>query len=256
MKETTIFVAKLERTNLIFKETMSVKGANKGSQQPNEWEKIDQAVMDSGQFVDKHMNKIIAAIAVVVVVVCGYLAYDNFIAGPKLEQAQNAMYRGQQYFEAGRDSVALHGDGNGYIGFEGVIKEYGSTNAGNTAKLYAGICYARMGDYEKALDYVKSFNAKDEILQYLAQGTIGDCLVNLGKSEEAISHFLNAAKGVDNMVQSPIMYKKAGLVYRELKQYDKVIETFSLIKNNYMSSPLAQEADKYIEEAKALQGGN
>ena len=56
------------------------------------------------------------------------------------------------------------------------------------------------------------------------------------------------------MVQSPIMYKKAGLIYRELGQHDKVIEVFSIIKNNYMNSPYAKEADKYIEEAKLQKG--
>lgn len=234
---------------------MSSEKSKKGAPQANEWEKIDHAVVESGQFVDKHLNKILAAIGILVVVVCAYLAYSHFIAGPKLTEAQNAMYRGQQYFEMGQDSVALSGDANGYIGFEGIIKEYGSTDAGKTAKLYAGICYARMGQYEKALDYIKGFKANDEILQYLSQGTIGDCLVNLGKAEEAIPYFIKAAKGVDNMIQSPIMYKKAGLVYRELKQYDKVIETFSIIKNNYMQSPLAQEADKFIEEATTLKGG-
>lgn len=234
---------------------MSSKKTNKGAEQPNEWEKIDHAVVESGQFVDKHLNKILAAIAVLVVVVCGYMAYDHFVATPKLEQAQNAIFRGQQYFEMGQDSIALVGDANGYIGFEGVISQYGSSETGKTARLYAGICHARMGNYEKALEYLKSFKANDLVLQHLAQGTIGDCLVNLERAEEAIPYFLNAAKGTDNVVQSPIMYKKAGLVYRELKQYDKVIEVFSIIKNNYMNSPLAQEADKFIEEAKALKDG-
>ena len=235
---------------------MSSQKTNKGAGQPNEWEKIDQAVADSGQFLDKNLNKILIAVAVLVVVVCGYVAYNHFIAAPKLEQAQNSMFRGQQYFEVGSDSIAIHGDGNGYIGFEEIIKQYGSTNAGKSAKLYAGICYARMGEYEKALEYIKSFDGKDDILQHLAQGTIGDCLVNLGKAEEAIPYFLNAAKGTDNIIQSPIMYKKAGLIYRDLKQYDKVIEVFTTIKNNYMNSPLAPEADKYIEEAKLLKEAN
>lgn len=225
---------------------------NTNSHEQNEWEKIDHAVVESGQFVDKNLSKILGAIAVIVVVVCGYLAYSHFIAAPKLKEAQEAMFRGEQYYRAGRDSIAIFGDANGYIGFEGIIKEYSSTDAANIAKLYAAISYARMNQFDKALDYAKAFNANDAILQYLAQGTVGDCLVNTGKAEEAIPYFIKAAKGVDNMIQSPIMYKKAGLIYRDMGQYDKVIETFSIIKNNYMQSPIAQEADKYIEEAELL----
>lgn len=230
----------------------SKKSTNSHNQ--NEWEKIDQAVVGSGQFVDKNFNKILAAIAILVVVVCGYLAYSHFIVAPKLKEAQEAMFKGEQYYRAGRDSIAVFGDANGYIGFEGIIDQYGSTDAGNIAKLYAAISYARMNKFDKALEYAKAFNANDEILQYLAQGTVGDCLVNTGKAEEAIPYFLKAAKGTDNMIQSPIMYKKAGLIYRDLSQHDKVIEVFTIIKNSYMNSPLAQEADKYIEEAELLKG--
>lgn len=232
---------------------MSSNKKQKGSQQPNEWEKIDEAVIHSGQFVDKNLNKILAGVGILVVVVCAYLAYSHFIAAPKSEKAQEAMFQGEKYFRIGQDSLAINGDGQGFIGFEGVIKEYGSTKVGNSAKLYAAISYARLGNYEKALEYAKSFSSNDEILQHLAQGTIGDCLVNMGKAEEAIPYFLKAAKGADNMVHSPIMYKKAGLVYRELGQYDRVIEVFTIVKNNYMNSPYASEADKYIEEAKLLQ---
>lgn len=233
---------------------MSLNKKSKGSEQANEWEKIDQAVVHSGQFVDNNLNKILAAVAVLVVLVCGYLAYSHFVATPKEQKAQEAMFQSEKYFRIGADSLALYGDGRGYAGFEGIIKDFGSTKAGNAAQLYAAICYARLGEYEKALSYAKSFSSNDEILQYMAQGTIGDCLVNTGKAEEAISYFLKAAKGLNNMVQSPIMYRKAGLIYRELGQHDKVIEMFTIIKNNYMNSPYAQEADKYIEEAKLQKG--
>lgn len=231
---------------------MSSKKNTKDSHNQNEWEKIDQAVVGSGQFVDKNLNKILAGIGIVVVVVCGYLAYHHFVAAPKLQAAQEAMYKGEQYYRQGMDSIAIFGDANGYIGFEGVIDQYGSTDAANVAKLYAAISYARMKQYDKALEYAKAFSANDEVLQHLAQGTIGDCLVNLGQAEEAIPYFIKAAKGADNMFQSPIMYKKAGLIYRDMGNHDKVIEIFTIVKNNYMQSPLAQEADKYIEEAKLL----
>lgn len=233
---------------------MSSKKIKNEAHTPNEWEKIDRAVGESGQFVDKNHTKIIAAVVVLLVIIAGYLGYQNLIVKPKLAEAQKEMFKAEEYYRQGKDSLAIYGDASGNLGFETIIEKYGSTDAGNVAKLYAGISHARMGNYDKALDYIKAFSSDDKILQYLAQGTIGDCLVNTGKTQEAIPYFINAAKGADNLVQSPIMYKKAGLIYRDMKEYDKVIEMFSLIKNNYMNSPLAQEADKYIEEAKLQKG--
>lgn len=162
------------------------------------------------------------------------------------------MFRGEQYFRDGRDSLALYGNGNDFIGFEAIADQYGSTKAGKLAKAYAGICYANMGKYEKALTILKTYSGNDKLFAYLVNGTIGDCLVNTGKQQEAVTYFEKAGKGVDNMIQSPIFYKKAGLIYQELGNYDKMEEMFTIIQNRYGNSPLAHEARKYITEAQML----
>ncbi len=218
-----------------------------------DWKRIDDAVVGSERFIEKYQKQLLIGIGAVVVVVLGFLGYNNFIVKPKAEEAQVAIYKGQQYFGAGQDSVAVFGDGNGYVGFETIMDEYSSTKPGKLAKLYAGICYANMGQYDKALDYLKGYSGSDEIISYLVNGAIGDCLDNLGQKEEAVSYYIKAAKGVDNESQSPILYKKAGLIYRDLGQYDKVIEVFTTVKNQYMRNTQAfVEADKYIEEANIL----
>ena len=46
---------------------------------------------------------------------------------------------------------ALNGDGQGYPGFLKIADEYGSTDAGNLAELYAGLSYAQTGKYQEAV---------------------------------------------------------------------------------------------------------
>lgn len=234
---------------------MSSKKKQAEIREEKDWQKIDSAVRGSENFIERYQKQLLIGIGIVVVVACGYLAFNHFYLGPKNEEAQVALFKGEQYFRTGQDSLAINGDGNGYVGFESIINEYGSTKAGNLAKLYAGISYANLGKYDQALNYLKDFSGNDKVLSQLANGSIGDCLDNTGKSEEAISYYIKAAKGVDNPSQSPILYKKAGLIYRNQGNYDKVIEVFSIIKNQYMNSPLAMEADKYIEEANLLKAG-
>ncbi len=82
------------------------------------------------------------------------------------------------------------------------------------------------------------------------EGSIGDVYMNMGKTDEAISHFNQAAKKADDEFLSPIYYKKAGLAYLSKNNFDKAIETFEMIKEKYLNSPEAQEADKYIVAAK------
>ncbi|MDH6356032.1 tetratricopeptide (TPR) repeat protein [Dysgonomonas sp. PH5-45] len=220
-----------------------------------EWEAIDQAVVKSGNFLGKYQNQLLIGIAVVVVIVCGYLGYDHFIKQPKTLEGQTALFRGEQYFEQGQDSLALYGDGKGYLGFEALAESYSSTKAGDLAKAYAGIANARLGKYDKAISYLNGYNSGDALFTYQAKVTLGDCYANKGELDKAVGLFMDAAKGADNELYSPLYYQKAAMIYREQKNHDKVIEICTLIKNNYMNSAQAGEADKYIEEAKLLKGG-
>ena len=225
-------------------------------QEEKDWNKIDEAVIASESFVMKYRNQLMIGVGAVVVLVGVYFAYHSFYVEPKNQEAQTAMFRGEQYFQAGMDSLALFGDGNAYVGFEQIINEYSSTKSGDLAKAYAGLSYARMGKFEEALKYLKDFKGGDDMITPAVQGAIGDCLVNTGKPQDAVSYFEKAAKSADDALLSPIFYKKAAIVYRELKNYDKVISLFTTIKNNYLSSPEASEADKYIQEATLLKGSN
>lgn len=225
-------------------------------QEERDWNKIDDAVIASESFIMRYRNQLMIGVGAILVLVGVYFAYQSFYLEPKNDEAQAAMFRGEQYFQSGMDSLALFGDGNAYIGFVQIINEYGSTKSGDLAKAYAGLSYARMGKYEEALSYLKDFKGGDVMVTPAVHGAIGDCLVNTGKPEEAVSHFEKAAKSADDVLLSPIFYKKAAIVYRELKNYDKVISLFTTIKNNYMASPEAGEADKYIMEATLLKGSN
>lgn len=221
-----------------------------------DWNKIDEVVASSGSFLFRYQKQLLIAVAALVLIIGGYWAYKVLVVEPKTKDAQVALFRGEEYFRSGMDSLALNGDGNGYVGFLAIIDEYGATKTGDLAKAYAGLSYARLGQYEQALSYLKDFSGGDHMITPAVKGAIGDCLVNTGKASDATSYFEGAAKDANDALLSPIYYKKAAIVYRDLKNYDKVISLFTKIKNDYMASPEASEADKYIMEATLLKGAN
>lgn len=236
---------------------MSSKKKEREIKEEKSWERIDNAVFESGHFLEKYSKQLLIGVGIVVLIVGAYLAINQFYLKPRNENAQNAIFRGQYYFNNGQDSLALNGDGNEYIGFLSIIEEYGSTSTGNLAKAYAGMSLANLGRYDEALNYLKDYSGKDDVFVHLVNGAIGDCLDNQGKSDEAVSYFEKAAKGVDSPLYSPLLYKKAALIYRNQGKYDKVIELFTTVKNKYANTQIAStEADKYIEEANLLKGNN
>ena len=225
--------------------TTKGKGDDKG---PVE---VEELVTRSELFIEQNSKKIIFGIIAVAVLVAAILGYKYGYATPQQKKAEAAMFRAELYFDRDSFALALHGDGLNVEGFNAIIDQYGSTDAGNLAKAYAGICYFKLGDNESALDMLKSFSASDKMLSPTIVGLIGDCYVNMGNTEEGISYFEKAASQADNDIISPVYLKKAGVAYESLKQYDKAVKAYTTIKEKYFASVEASDIDKYIARASA-----
>lgn len=213
---------------------------------------VEELVSRSELFIEKYSTKILVGIVAIIVIAGGIFAYRNLYLAPKQLEASAALFKGEQYFARDSFQLALNGNGADYAGFEAIIDQYGGTKAGNLAKAYAGICYFNLGEYEKALELLKSFSASDQMIAPAIVGKIGDCYVNMGNTQEGVSYFEKAAQAADNNVISPVYLKKAGFAYESLQQYDKAVKAYKTIKEKYYGSMEASDIDKYIARASAL----
>lgn len=213
-------------------------------------ENVQEVLTKSEQFIEKYQKQILIGLAVVVIAVSGGLAFKYAYLNPKEAKAEAAMFKGEIFFQQDSFKLALNGNGADYIGFEGIIDDYGITKSANVAKFYAGICHKNLGNYEKAVSYLKDFSSSDKMLKPAALTAIGDCEVELGNVKDAAEYFEKAADAADNDLLSPIALKKAGLAYENLKQWGDAIEVYTTIKEKYFASPEAADIDKYIERAK------
>lgn len=220
------------------------------------FENIGEALSSSERFIEKNQKTILIALAAIVIVVGGIIAYNYLYKNPRNEKAQAAIYKGERFFQNQQDSIALFGNGNDYIGFENLIKEFSGTKTADLARAYAGISYSRLGNNEKALEYLEKFKGGDLLITPAIEGAVGDVYMNMGNTDKAISHFNSAAKKANDDMLSPIYYNKVGFAYLSAKNFNKAIETFQMLKDKYINSPQGQEADKYIEAAKLQQTGN
>lgn len=234
---------------------MSAKKTKQSAAEKN-LENIGEALSSTEQFLEKNHKSILIGLLIVVLTVGAFLAFHYLYKIPVREKAQAAIFKGERYFLEGKDSIAIFGNSNDYIGFEAIIKQYRGTKTADLAHAYAGISYSRMGKYEDALKHLKKFKGGDILVTPSINGTIADIYMNMGETEEAISLFIKAAKKADNDVVSPIYYKKAGEGYIHIANYDKAIEMFTLIKENYPESSEGRTAEKYIKKAELLKETN
>ena len=62
---------------------------------------VEDALTQSEAFLIKNKKAIIGAVVAVIIIVAGIVMYKNLYAEPREEKAQAALFKGQEYFEAG-----------------------------------------------------------------------------------------------------------------------------------------------------------
>ena len=212
-------------------------------------EGVEQALSRTERYIEENQKSLTIIVLAITVIVVGFTLYKRYIVGPKELEAASQMYIAEQYFEADSFNLALYGDGNN-MGFVEIIDEYGITKSANLSNYYAGISYLHLGEYENAIDYLKDFDSKDEMVSSIATGAIGDAFIELGKEKDALSMYLKAAKQRKNNFTSPIYYMKAGQVYENRSEFKKALGVYENIKKEFPESTEAQDIDKFIARVK------
>jgi tetratricopeptide (TPR) repeat protein len=225
--------------------------AKKKASDPSQTEKnVSEILSKTDQFIDKYLKQILISVGAIILLVVGYIAFHNLYLIPREREAEAALFPGQTYFGNQQWDIALYGDSIDYIGFLDIIHDFKGTSSGNLAKAYAGICQYRLGDYEAALENLKSYSGKDILFAAQVTGAIGDCYVNLGKVKEGINYFNKAAEKANSKLLSPIYLNKAAAAYESLEDYKSALDIYLTIKSKYPESQEASAIDKYIERAK------
>jgi tetratricopeptide (TPR) repeat protein len=204
-------------------------------------------VRDQAQsFLDGNQQLIFGGLAVLVLLVGGFFAYNTFYKAPRQSEAVEQMYRAQQQFERDSFALALTDPGGGYMGFLDVIDSYGGTDAGNLARYYAGISYLNLGKYEAAIDYLEQFSAKGEISPVMKFGALGDAHSELDDFDQAMDYYEKAVNKSDNDALTPYYLKKIGLLQERNGSFAEAKETYERIKQEYPNSAIGRDIEKYI----------
>jgi len=212
---------------------------------------VEEALSKTERFIEKNQKLLTIIIGVIVVVVLVFFGFKRFYMAPREKEASEQMFMAERYFEIDSLNLALNGDGM-YPGFLEIIDDYGMTKGANLSKYYAGVCYLKLGKFEEAIDHLKSFKGKDQVLGPMAKGALGDAYLELDQTAKAAGAYLEAADLNENEFTSPLFLMKAGWTYEILKDYKKALEIYERIKFKFPTSNEAREIDKYIARAKGM----
>lgn len=227
---------------------------DKKNSQADNLTEVESALTRSEQFLEANQKLIGIIIGAIVVVTVGYLGMNKFYLEPRSTEAQEQMFMAQNYFEKDSFNLALNGDGNN-PGFLDIIDDFGSTDAGNLAKYYAGVSYLQLGQFDNALEYLKKFSTDDLLLGPVSVGAQGDAQLELGKTDKAISLYTEAYKMNDNDLTTPLYMLKAGELLESSNKAADALKLYETIKQKFPESNEGRNIDKYIARAKAKTNG-
>lgn len=210
---------------------------------------VEEALMTSEAFLFKYKNIIVGVVVAIVVIVCGTLGYKHFISEPNELKASEASFMAERYFGNDEFEAALKGDSLGNMGFLKIADEFSGTKAGKLANAYAGVCYAKLAQYEDAAKYLDKFSANDFMVAPAMLGTIGNCYAQLGQLDKAAATLLKAAEKANSVVLSPVYLLEAGQILEKQGKNSEAVEAYKQIKNKYGNSMQAMDIDKYIDRA-------
>lgn len=203
----------------------------------------------------KHKKAISAAIVVVILIVAGVLSYETYISGPREQEASTALAKGQDYFANQQYEIALKGDSTGFRGLLNIASDYSSTDAGNLANLYAGLCYANLDKWNDAVKYLEKYSpADDEMISPAATAALGNAYAHIKQPDKAVEYLKKAASMADSEAEgnannslSPTFLIQAGEILESQNKKDEALKIYQDIKKKYVNSPVYGEIDKYIE---------
>ena len=195
--------------------------------------------------------------AAIIILLAAWLIYKYMFKVPEQEKADKVVFVTQKYFTQftnATDSAkillatkVLNGDGAA-PGALRIINQYSGTPAANLCEYYAGACYLQIGQYEKAIKYLKNFDANGATqIESRALGMMGDASAELNKNDDALDYYKKAASvnEKDDYTSSEFLFR-AALFAESTGKTKEAIDLFKKIKTDYPLSEKAADVDRYL----------
>jgi tetratricopeptide (TPR) repeat protein len=205
------------------------------------------------QFFDQNSGLVYGALAALVALVlgiAGYLYYQNQQAAAAAE----ALAPVQATYASGNYQAAL-GASEGQAGLLKVAEDYGSTPAGNLARLMAADAYYNTDQPDKALDMLADFEASETLYGAGAralEATIHEDRENFAQAAEL---YLDAAELSPTEESAPNYLINAGRNFEAAGDYDAALDAYRRVEEDYPDADAASEIPRYIARAKTRRQG-
>ncbi len=200
-------------------------------------------------FWTRYNKPLMIVSTILILAIGGWYAYQEFMVKPKETKAAEAIFRAEEYYRMDSVNLALNGDGQSW-GFLKIIDKYGGTKAGKLARFYAGSCYIKLNDNEKAVKQLEKFSSSSKPIQARAYKLLGDAYADLGKNADAVSSYKKAARHFesDESNAAEYLFMAAFLADRVMKDSKEAIALYKEVKEKFPKTQQAFDAENHLAQ--------
>lgn len=202
----------------------------------------------SQSYFEENKNRILLYAGIAVVAVLAVFYYLNH----KAEQNDKAgleLSRVMSLYDSGAYLEAIEGrQGTDIIGLKQIVDIYGSTENGETAKIYLANSYALLGQTEDAYNFYKDYSGS--INMYKAASYAGQASYHAIKNEyqKAADLYYRAAQVDANNIQRADYLLQAGINYLASGDQQEAKDLFQTIKDDFKGSAAFNSVDRYLAQ--------
>jgi len=197
-------------------------------------------------FFLENQAKILIAVAAVALIVVSIIIYSNKRSSDNLTAA-NLLSKVIPLYDAGQYQQAIEGiKAQNIVGLKSIVENYGSTEQGETAKIYLANCYLFLGKVDSAYEMFKDYDGSNAILKAASLAGQAAYYETKKEYEKAVDAYKDAAKiSKENPLNADYLLK-AGINLLKLNKKTEAKSIFEIIKKDYKNYPEAREVERYL----------
>ena len=197
-------------------------------------------------FYEEHKSKITTYGLILVIAIAGAYFY---VSQQKVEN-ENAgieLSRVMSIFDQGSYLEAIEGrQGTNVIGLKRIVEEYGSTENGESAKIFLANSYSYLGNYEEAFKYFEDYGGSIDVYKASAMAGMAGYYASKKEYKKAADLYKKASSVFNLNAQNPDYLLNAAVNYYNSGDNEEASVLLERIKTDYSSSNASKKVDRYL----------
>jgi tetratricopeptide (TPR) repeat protein len=211
-------------------------------------DKLVEFYYKAQSFFEENQTKVFTYLGALAAVVIAVILFMNYRTGQN-EEAAGHLSKVMDMYDVGDFLGAIEGKKDvKVLGLKEIVAEYGSTENGETAKIYLANSYANLGKSDEALKYYEDYSGEIDI--YTAAAFAGQASYYAAKNEyeKAADLYMKASKVSKTDAMNSDYIFQAAVNYFDAGDKDQAKNLLQTVKDEYKTSAVYSQVDRYLSQ--------